>query len=112
MIFIAQIHHKKNKQILKSVGLPKQLTAINQPHQCDIISVHRNDTKNFHRLMLKANRVVRMQWETLAQQMAVTTFVKKACESRDYSREELYYITLDCFYGLDSSVRLPAWYVI
>ena len=53
-----------------------------------------------------------MQWETLAQTNAVTSFVKKACESHDYSREELYYITLDCFYGLDSSVRLSACYVI
>ena len=29
-------------------------------------------------------------------------------------REELYYITLDCFFALDSAKvdRLPAWYVI
>ena len=114
IFFISQIHNEKNKQIHKSIGLPQQLVVINQPQQDDIITVHRNDAKVFTRLMLKANRVVRMQWEILAQQNAVASFVKKRCESQVYSREELYFITLDCFFALDSAPehRLPAWYVI
>ena len=109
---IAQIHYHKNNQIVKTLGLPIQVVPMNKPHFCDIITMHRHYIRSFCFLLLKTNRVLRLQWEILAQQHAVASYVKNVLKPHIYSRQELYYAVLEAFYGLNATKRLPALYVL
>ena len=74
--------------------------------------MHRHYIRSFCFLLLKTNRVLRLQWEILAQQHAVASYVKNVLKPHLYSRQELYYSVLEAFYGLNATKKLPAWYVL
>lgn len=109
---ITEINDRQKKAYSRHTGYQFRILP---PMRKVGVFVATNRIRHFRAVIRKTEQVMILQFEILAQQYAIyALFPMKLAQSPIYNKEDLYWLVLEIFYGLDVCVgnMLPASFVL